>query len=128
MKYLFSSLSLIGASRPSGLTVLAEFVTPWSHCLNLPREGEEGKRLEPDGSLLLQCQRLDATQPNCNLRTIPVVQVELPRQLSGSGISIITAVAARLLVGKELYRHQVISFRPPHPKGGASKKQNDLQF
>jgi hypothetical protein len=43
--------------------------------------------------------------------------VEISRQLSGSRISIITTVAARLLVGEEVYRHQVISFRAASSHG-----------
>jgi hypothetical protein len=49
----------------------------------------------------LDVLRLVSAYPtsNCNLLTIPVVEVEIPRQLSGSRISIITAVVAQLAAG-----------------------------
>jgi hypothetical protein len=80
-----------------------------------------------DFHLLLFAQSPGAL-PCFILRFVRAPEVEILRQLSGSRISIITTVAARLLVSEELYRHQVISFLPAHAKGSASKKQNDLQF
>jgi len=48
------------------------------------------------------------TPPDCDLPAIPVVQVKVSSQLSGRWVCIIAAIAARLLVGKELYRHVLL--------------------
>ena len=58
---------------------------PW-YCSRLRKEGSQ----KTDGAKLKGVtEAIVVTSPNCDLRTIPVVQLEIPRQLSGSRISII---------------------------------------